>query len=122
MDITETLNKLESNSSGVKQKLFDCELAICDILHAVENGDSKVNSMVLLAELKKKRIERRIHKKDLKAWEDFMNGQYSLKNMKSRNTLRVAMKGIIACTHYKTKFYSQDYRELKNKKEERGKE
>ena len=116
--LTETLNSLETNSRTIKQKLYDCDLAIQDILHAIENGESKVKSMVLLSELKKKRVERRIHKKDLKAWDDFMEGNYSLKNTKSRNSLRLAMQGINACTHYKTKFYSQDYRELRNIKKE----
>jgi hypothetical protein len=116
--LTETLNRLETNSRTTKQKLYDCNLAICDILHAIESGDSKVKSMVLLSELKKKRVERRTHKNDVKAWDDFMDGNYSLKNTKSRNSLRGAMKGIESCTHYKTKFYSQDFSELRNIKKE----
>ncbi len=111
--LVSTLSKLDSYNETLNSRLSKCDLAICDLMHYIENEKLDARKMCkVVKELKKIRIERRKIKNDKELLRVFETNKGKLNNnyeflmneiMKTKKRLE---------TTYQNRIYSTDFKEI----------
>lgn len=86
--IVESVEKVADEPSWYYDKVHECDLKLCDLMHLLENGTFKSYELVRIAtHIKKVRVERRTAKENQELTRLFMNSLAQLQSSGSRTML-----------------------------------
>jgi len=87
--IVESVEKIAEEPQIYYDKVHECDLKLCDLMHLLENGTFKSYELVRIAtQIKKVRIERRIAKENQELTNQFITCIGQLQSAGSRTMLK----------------------------------